>query len=489
MSWIAINIGTSNSSAALIIGDRITKVHPLGSSLDNCSFPTVAFVTKDHHIRVCAEANAWKCQDPSRFIKDFKYDIHQEQLAFLGVSYSEVISAIIKSIKVSAETMSGGRLIENVLLSIPNQYGNSDPRIDIMEKAAKAAGFECVEFIKESLATSYYYGVHNFDGVSLVYDLGETMFAPALVQKSADGLSVIVSSSGINVGGKYFDEILYKKLLTDNHIEYSDDDLTQIQQISSVIKLCREVKEQLSEFDSVSYPIPINNSGIFNIERKEFEGLISPLLEKTYMECDALLHRANIEWKDLNQIILVGGSSAIPCVKTLFKKYLYGKDLNVNFAHYSSIDGELMEPVYSVSLGACRYLQERDVVTISTEKENEDGLSNKEKGIKYYYGDNCPKNWLLAAFCFYKQLLEDEDNESYTYLLQIYQTIIDNLRIADGALVLEPILETFGQDAADLLVDYICQLQDRYEELGYDIFVQEIYKLQFWIEIIEKIHT
>jgi hypothetical protein len=489
MSWIAINIGTTNSSAALIIGDRITKVRPLGSSSDICSFPTVAFVTEDHHIRVCAEANAWKCQDPSHFIKDFKYDIHQEQLAFLGVSYSEVISAIIKSIKMSAETMNGGQSIENVLLSIPNQYGDSDPRIDIMEKAAKAAGFQCVEFIRESLASSYYYGVHNCDGVSLIYDLGEMIFAPALVRKSADGLSVIASSSGIDAGGKYFDEKLYKKLLADNHIVYSDDDLAQIQQINSVMIMCRKVKEQLSEFESVSHPIPIKNSGTFNIERKEFEELISPMLEQTYAECDALLQHANIDWEHLNQIILVGGSSAIPCVTTLFRKYLNGKNMSINFLHYNSIEGNSMEPVYSVSLGAVRYLQERDSVTIPSRQESEDSLTNKEKGLKYYYGDNCPKNWLLAAFCFYKQLLADEDNESYTYLLQIYQTIIDNLRIADGALVLEPILETLGQDAADLLVDYICQLQDRYEELGYDIFVQEIYKLQFWIEIIEKIHN
>lgn len=134
MSWIAINIGTDHSSAAIEIGGRVTKVRPLGSSSDTCSFPTVAYVTDNHHIRVCTEANAWKCQDPSRFIKDFKYDIHQEYLAFLGVSYCDIISAILKSIKVSAEAMLGGQRIEDVLLSIPNQYGTSDPRVDILKK-------------------------------------------------------------------------------------------------------------------------------------------------------------------------------------------------------------------------------------------------------------------------------------------------------------------------------------------------------------------
>ena len=162
MSWIAINIGTYHSSAAIEIGGRITKVRPLGSSLDTCSFPTVAYVTEDCHIRVCAEANAWKCQDPSRYIKDFKYDIHQEQLAFLGVSYCDIISAILKSIKVSAEAMLGGQQIEDVLLSIPNQYGTSDPRVDILKNAAQATGFNRIDFIKEALATSYHYSFDEY---------------------------------------------------------------------------------------------------------------------------------------------------------------------------------------------------------------------------------------------------------------------------------------------------------------------------------------
>ena len=95
----------------------------------------------------------------------------------------------------------------------------------------------------------------------------------------------------------------------------------------------------------------------------------------------------------------------------------------------------------------------------------------------------------MAAFCFYNELTEHEDNECYNYLLQIFQYVIDNLRIVDGTLALEPILDVVGENSVELLVEYLCQLQDRYERLGYDTFVQEIYKLQFWIEIIEKIHN
>ena len=488
MNWIAINIGTYHSSAAIVVGDRVAKVRPLGSSADTCSFPTVAYVTEEHHIRVCAEANAWKCQNPSRFIKDFKYDIHQEQLAFLGVTYCDIISAIIRSIKVSAEAMNGGQQIENILLSIPNQYGTSDPRIDILEKAAKASGFTRIEFIKEALATSYHYGVDSQEGIALIYDLGEMIFAPALVKCDSNGLSVIASSSGIEAGGKYIDELLYKKLSSTNHIEYSDDDNVQIQQISSVVTMCREIKEQLSEFENVAHPIPLKGAGIFDVDRKDLEALISPMLEKTYAECDSILHQMNKDWKDLNQIILVGGSSNIPYVTKLFQKYLKGKDININIIHNYSIDGNMLEPTYSICLGSIRYIQEMDRIVSQPNLPNDDNLSNKEKGLRYYNGSDRPKNWLMSVFYFYNVLLENDDNECYNYLLQIIQVIIDNLRIIDGKLALEPILDIIGADSVELLVEYICQLQDKYERLGYDLFVQEIYKLKFWIEIIEIIH-
>lgn len=488
MSWIAINIGTYNSSAAIEIGGRITKVRPLGSSLDTCSFPTVAYVTVDHHIRVCAEANAWKCQDPSRYIKDFKYDIHQEQLAFLGVSYCDIISAILKSIKVSAEAMLGGQQIEDVLLSIPNHYGTSDPRVDILKNAAQATGFNRIDFIKEALATSYHYSIDNQNGVALIYDLGEMMFVPALVRSDSGGTTMIASSSGIEAGGKYIDEMLYKSLLASNNIEYAADDDVQIQQINSVMAMCREIKEQLSEFESVSHPVPIKGAGVFSVNRKEFEASISSMLEKTYAECDSLLHHANLEWKDLTQIILVGGSSNIPCVTTLFQKYLSGKDVSINIVHNQSVDGVYLDPTYSISLGTIKYIQECNRNISQHNPIDDECLSNKEVGIRFYNGIDRPKNWLMAAFNFYKVLLENEDNECYNNILQIFQYIIEHLRIIDGTLELEPVLDVVGEDSVDLLVEYLCQLQDRYERLGYDTFVQEIYKLQFWIEIIEIIH-
>lgn len=489
MNWIAINIGTYHSSAAIEIGGRITKVRPLGSSLDICSFPTAAYVAEDCHIRVCAEANAWKCQNPSRYIKDFKYDIHQEQLAFLGVSYCDIISAILKSIKVSAEAMLGGQQIENVLLTIPNQYGTSDPRVDILKNAAQATGFTRIEFIKEALATSYNYSVENQKGVALVYDLGEMMFAPALVKSDSNGLAVIASSPGIDAGGKYFDEIIYNKLIASKHIEYAVDDDLQIQQIHSVMTMCREIKEQLSEFESVSHPIPIQGAGIFNVERKEFEKTISSMLEKTYAECDSLLHHENMEWKDLTQIILVGGSSNMPCVTSLFQKYLNGKDVSINIVHNKSLNGAYVDSTFSICLGSIKYIQERDRTTSQQVHQDNDNLSNKELGIRLFNGSDRPKNWLMAAFCFYKVLLENDDNECYNHILHIFQYIIEHLRIVDGTLELEPILEVVGEDCVDLLVEYLCLLQDRYEQLGYDTFVQEIYKLQFWIETIEKIHN
>ena len=173
----------------------------------------------------------------------------------------------------------------------------------------------------------------------------------------------------------------------------------------------------------------------------------------------------------------------------LFQKYLSGKGVSINIVHNQSVDGAYLDPTYSICLGTLKYIQECNRNISQHNPIDDEHLSNKEIGIRFYNGIDRPKNWLMAAFNFYKVLLENEDNECYNNILQIFQYIIEHLRIVDGTLELEPILDVVGEDSVDLLVEYLCQLQVRYERLGYDTFVQEIYKLKFWIEIIEDIHN
>ena len=221
----------------------------------------------------------------------------------------------------------------------------------------------------------------------------------------------------------------------------------------------------------------------YDILRTEFEDLISPLLEKTFQECQALFHSAGKQWSDINRILLIGGSCAIPCVKRLFEQYLVGQNAQVPIIQNKSEEGIFIDALFAVSLGGIIYIRDKESQNVLPSNLNK----NFEKGISLFRGTSEPKNWLKAAFFFYKDYTQTEREESYNYLLQIYQTLLDRLQIENGNLVFQPIVEIIGEDAVDMLVELLICIQRKLDTEGYDSFIQQIYDLSYWAEITNSI--
>lgn len=486
MNWVSIDFGNSYSSASIVVNNKPVKVRPLGGLYDMYGFPTVAYVDKNGTIRVCNDALPWRCQDPERFIKNFKLDIHENKIAYLNTTYKDIVVEILKTIRKSAEYAIGGESINATVITIPTSYSDVDPRVDIMREAAQTVGFERIEFLRESEAAAIYYNSiqeQQQGSITLVYDLGGGTFAPALIQHFSEGYKILGHMSGIECGGKYFDAVLYRYFNSSKTIEYSDDDNMRILQIDALSKMCREIKETLSENDSVSYPIPILKGQTFNITRNEFEDLISPLLAKTFQECQALIHSAGKQWADINRILLVGGSCAIPCVKRLFEQYLIGQNAQIPIIQNKSEEGIFIDALYAVSLGGIIYIRNKEKQNVIPPEINNDF----EKGLSYFQGTSKPKNWLKAAFFFYKDYTQTEKEESYSYLVQIYQTLLDRLQIENGNLVFQPIVDIIGEDAVDLLVELLLCIQQKLDTDGYESFIQQIYDLSYWAKITNSI--
>lgn len=486
MNWVSIDFGTSYSSASVIVNEKPVKVRPLGGLYDMYGFPTVAYVEECGKIRVCNDALPWRCQTPERFIKNFKLDIHENKIAYLNTSYKDIVVEILRTIKKSAEYAIGGEAITATVITIPTSYSDVDPRVDIMRGAAEIVGFEQIEFLRESEAAAIYYNSiqqQQQDSITLIYDLGGGTFDPALIQHCSDGYKILGHMCGIECGGKYFDAALYKHFNMSKTIEYSEDDDVRMLQVDAVSKMCRDIKETLSENNSVSYPIPILKGQTFDITRREFERLISPLLEKTFQECQALVHSAGKQWSDINRILLIGGSCAIPCVKKLFEQYLIGQNAEVPIIQNKSEEGILIDALFAVSLGGIIYIKDKE--SQSTLHESVKG--DFEKGSLYYQGSSVSKNWLKAAYFFYKDYGQTEREASYNYLLQIYQTLVDRLQIDNGNLVFQPVVNIIGEDAIDMLVELLICIKEKLDSGGYERFVQEIYDLSYWAEITNAI--
>lgn len=486
MNWVSIDFGNSYSSASIVVNNKPVKVRPLGGLYDMYGFPSVAYVDKNGTIRVCNDALPWRCQDPERFIQNFKLDIHENKIAYLNTTYKDIIVEILRTIRKSAEYAIGGESINATVITIPTSYSDADPRVDIMREAAQTVGFERIEFLKESEAAAIYYNSiqeQQQGSITLVYDLGGGTFDPALIQHFSKGYKILGHMSGIECGGKYFDAALYRYFNSSKTIEYSDDDNLRILQIDALSKMCREIKETLSENDSVSYPIPILKGQTFNITRSEFEDLISPLLEKTFQECQALIHSAGKQWADISRILLIGGSCAIPCVKRLFKQYLMGQNVQVPIIQNKSEEGIFIDGLFAVSLGGIIYIKDKENQNVTPRNLDKDF----EKGISYFQGISEPKNWLKAAYFFYKDYIQTEKEESYNYLLQIYQILLDRLQIENGNLVFQSIVGIIGEDAVDMLVELLICIQQKLDTDGYESFIQQIYDLSYWAEITNSI--
>lgn len=493
MNWVSIDFGTSYSSATVMIDGKPVKVHPIGGLYNMYGFPTVAYVDESQKIKVCNDAIPWRCQNPERFVKDFKLSIHENEIAYLGVKYVDIITAILKCIKVSAEYAIGNEEITGVVLTIPATYTENDPRKEIMRKSAINAGFVEIEFIKEAEAAAiYYHSVQRGQNgsITLIYDLGGGTFDPALVEHSEAGYKLLGSASGKNCGGKFFEAALYKQFKGQYSFQFNEDESIKIQQIDGIAKLCKEIKESLSSNESVSYPVPLMGKTTITYTRQELENLIKPLLEKTYQECSSLVASSGKKWSDVSRILLIGGSSAIPCVKAFFKQYLIGQNSpNIPIILNKSEEGVLIDTLFAVSIGGLLSHYSND------DADNDDADNVVEAQIPNYYerakayknGDGCEKNWLKAAYLFNKEYEVSENEEAFGQLMEIYQIILDKLEIENGNLVFQPIVNIVGEDAVDSLIELLIALQEDLETKGYNTFIQEIFDVDYWIPYTDEI--
>lgn len=319
MNWISIDFGTSNSAAAIEI-DGAPHVVSYGNEQ---FFPTIACVLEDGGIEVCQNAEPLRRVYPETFKQEFKLQI-ADRLEINSVSYVDIVAEILSFIKGCAELDHNNETIEGALLTVPAIYTTNDARKSVMEKAAKKAGFKEVEFLPEPIAAALHYkdisgGTAN--GLFLIYDLGGGTFDPALLEINGKTSQLKGYDSGVQCGGHYFDKAIYRFI--SEKAKEQGEPLKRASKFED-FGLCRRIKETLSIKPSSTQIF--SNGKKYGLTREEFNSLIGDSLNQTLLACDNLLTTANVKWKDLKQIILVGGSTAIPLIGELLNKHLISHD-------------------------------------------------------------------------------------------------------------------------------------------------------------------
>ncbi|MBB6454328.1 molecular chaperone DnaK [Salirhabdus euzebyi] len=325
---IGIDLGTTNSCVAVMEGDE-SKVIP--NPEGNRTTPSVvAFKNGERQVGEVAKRQAITNPNTILSIKrhmgtDYKVNIE-------GKDYTpqEISAIILQHLKSYAEDYLGEK-VEKAVITVPAYFNDAERQAT--KDAGKIAGLEVERIINEPTAAALAYGINkDEDQTVLVYDLGGGTFDVSILD-IGDGTFEVVSTAGDNrLGGDDFDQVIIDHMVAEfrkeNGIDLSKDKMA-LQRLKDAAE---KAKKDLSGVTQTQISLPFITAGEagplhleMNLTRAKFEEISSDLVERTMGPTRQAMSDAGLSANDIDQIILVGGSTRIPAVQEAIRKVI-GKE-------------------------------------------------------------------------------------------------------------------------------------------------------------------
>jgi len=343
---IGIDLGTTNSLVAYANNDGPFIISSDGE--DNI-FPSVVSFYNDRVLSGYEALESRKTNSRSTVfsVKRFMgkgFDDVKNELSFIpfeidpnekevvhvkarGKSYSgpEISSIILRSLKARAEK-SLRRTITKAVITVPAYFNDSQRQAT--KDAGRLAGLDVLRIINEPTAASLAYGLHEKNrGVIAVFDLGGGTFDISILRVKNGIFEVLSTGGDTHLGGDDFDRLL-SELINDKLKNLFSIDLHDTPEgVSRLILLAEETKISFSNLELNSKKIIIDNLPKINkkfeieITRQELESIFNPIIKRTLDVCEKVLLDGNLTKKDVDELILVGGSTRMPIVKEAAEKF------------------------------------------------------------------------------------------------------------------------------------------------------------------------
>ena len=340
---IGIDLGTTNSLVASVISGSPTILNPN----DNSNLlPSIVHYSKES-ILVGNEAKNLLSKDPKNTISSAKRligktisDINQDHFSLnladgdgvISIKTSigmknpiEVSAEILKTLKSVAEKSLGGELM-GAVVTVPAYF--DDAQRQATKDACELAGLNVLRLINEPTAAAVAYGLDKKSmGHFVVFDLGGGTFDVSILNLSKGLFEVLATHGDANLGGDDFDQAIVNFLNDKYQFKVKD---IEVQALVSI--LAKEIKESLSTKNEVVIEKKISDIEIKEtFTQEQFKTLVQGLIERTLKATKSALIDAQLNNDQIDGIIMVGGSTRMPCiqesVKNLFKKELLN-DLN-----------------------------------------------------------------------------------------------------------------------------------------------------------------
>ena len=318
---LGIDLGTTNSAFAVMEGgDPEIIVNGEGER----TTPSVVAFSDDGERLVGKPAKNQAVQNPDDTIASIKRHMGEDDYTVEadGEAYTpEQISAIIlQKVKRDAEEYLGDD-IERAVITVPAYF--NDRQRQATKDAGEIAGFEVERIVNEPTAAAMAYGLDDdSDQTVLVYDLGGGTFDVSILDLGGGVYEVVATNGDNDLGGDDWDEAIID-YLADSFAEEHGIDLREDRQaLQRLTEAAEEAKIELSSRKETTINLPFiaaTDEGPLNLEEKlsraKFESLTSDLLERTVEPTEQALSDAGYDKGDIDEVILVGGSTRMPQVQ------------------------------------------------------------------------------------------------------------------------------------------------------------------------------
>ena len=322
---IGIDLGTTNSCVAVMEGGKPTVIPNAEGSRTT---PSVVAFTKTGERLVGEPAKRQAVTNADNTISSIKRDMGTDRGRTIdGKKYSpqQISAMILQKLKADAESYLGEKVSEAVI-TVPAYF--NDAQRQATKDAGKIAGLDVKRIINEPTAAALAYGLDNEkEQKIMVYDLGGGTFDVSIIE-IGDGVIEVLSTNGdTRLGGDDFDQRIIDWIIREfkaaEGIDLSNDKMA----LQRMKEAAEKAKKELSSAITTNINLPFITATAEgpkhfdkNLTRAKFEELISDLVEKTAIPVQNAMRDAGLNNSDLGKVLLVGGSTRIPCVQDKVQK-------------------------------------------------------------------------------------------------------------------------------------------------------------------------
>lgn len=326
---IGIDLGTTNSAVAVMEGGEPTIIV---NAEGNRTTPSVVGFSKDGERLVGQVAKRQAIVNPDRTISSVKREMGTNYSKTIdGKKYTapEISAMILSKLKTDAEAYLGQKITKAVI-TVPAYF--SDAQRQATKDAGQIAGLEVLRIINEPTAAAFAYGLEKQSQKILVYDLGGGTFDVSILDIGDGVVEVLATNGNTKLGGDDFDNRIVNWIASEFKKSHGIDLLKDKIAIQRVKDTAEKAKIELSGINKVNINLPFitsNENGPQHIDmdltRAKFDDLTADLVKATITPLLQAIKDSKLSVKEIDKVVLVGGSTRIPAVVDAVKNVM-GKE-------------------------------------------------------------------------------------------------------------------------------------------------------------------